>query len=262
MKFKKFISTAMVAALAAGTFVMPVSAAEWNTNGGTETVEGTGWVQEPVIDVELPGDLAFGINPLMMTVEDPAKPETTTTAQILSADYFVYNWSDVAVAVEAKTTVEAGGDVELVATLAANLWENGALKASSTENKKAAWLALMPAKTITFANDVYTMTVGTVAAGNASTDIEGNTLKATDPTTPIVFVLDAFKAGEEVKSVGGFKFAGAVDANAAFVEGDLKVKTVFKLSTITEAQKGAKYEAYKSAEKSSTTFFSTVMQAR
>ena len=55
-------------------------------------------------------------------------------------------------------------------------------------------------------------------------------------------MLDAFD-GETLAAtnVSGFQFAGAVDPNAAFAEGDVKVKTVFKLTTLSENQK-ADYE--------------------
>lgn len=242
MNMNKVTKTAAAVAAMVSVLAMPVSAAEWNTNGGTANVEGSGYVVEPTIEVELPGDLTFGINPMKLDVsEDPSNPNK---AQIVSGDYLITNYSNIPVAVSAVTTVTAGSDVQLMDTMAmvAAAWDTTNNELKAVTGKKAVWLVQLYPKTIS--NDGV-MTVTPVDAGTSvAADVIGDTLTATAPTTTVYFVLDAFSEADAAKSMGGFKFDGAVDPNAAFTESDLKVTTVFTLNTITEAQKTNNYDAY------------------
>lgn len=70
MRLKKVVKTATATAVLTSMLAMPVCAAEWNTNGGSSTVEGDAYVVQPTIEVELPGDLTFGVNPLMLNVAE------------------------------------------------------------------------------------------------------------------------------------------------------------------------------------------------
>lgn len=262
MKFKKAITTATTAAVLAGTFAMPVSAAEWNTNGGTTTVEGSGYVVEPTIEVELPGSLEFGINPLMLDVsEDPSKPNK---AQIVTGDYLITNYSNIPVAVSAVTTVTAGSDVELFDTTkaVAAMWNTDTNEMKPSTGKKAVWLVQQYPNSI---SNEGVMSVTAITAGTTvAADVEGDTLSASAPSTTVVFVMDAYKDTDAAKSMGGFQFTGAVDPNAAFTESDLKVSTVFTLTTLTEKQKTENYENYQTNGGSAalTTLHSTIKKAK
>ena len=48
---------------------------------------------DPVIEVELPGDLAFGINPLSLDADD----DGTADDQIVTSQYMITNYSNVPV---------------------------------------------------------------------------------------------------------------------------------------------------------------------
>lgn len=92
MKMKKFMATTLAAALAvSGT----VSAAEWNTEGGTATVTGDSGVVQPVIEVALPGDLAFIIDPYTVEYDN----------QITGYDYNVVNYSNIDVTVQVNPSI-------------------------------------------------------------------------------------------------------------------------------------------------------------
>lgn len=92
MKMKRFVATTLAVAMAVSS---TVSAAEWNTEGGESTVVGDSSVVQPVIEVALPGDLAFMIDPYMVTYE----------SQIIGGDYNVVNYSNVAVEVKVQPSI-------------------------------------------------------------------------------------------------------------------------------------------------------------
>ncbi len=238
---KKMVRTATAALAMTSMFAMTAFAADpapWNTNNGETEVPGDAWVVEPTVEVELPGDLAFGINPLRLQVDDGT--ETGTKAQIVSSDYVVTNYSNIPVVVNAKTKMEVAANVEIVSSTPSYGANSNELDASSTAGNKAIWLVqLYPTGDATFTDGVTKLTT-TALADKATTAGAGKVLSATD--AEVNFMLDAFD-GETLAAtnVSGFQFAGAVDPNAAFAEGDVKVKTVFKLTTLSENQK-ADYE--------------------
>lgn len=246
MKLKKVVKTATATAVLTSMLAMPVFAAEetpWNVDGASATVEGDAYVVEPTIEVELPGDLAFGVNPLMLNVaEEEGK---TDKSQIVSGNYLVTNFSNIPVAVAAVTTVTAGTDVELLDTTAMKntAWNTTNNELNAVADKKAVWLVQLYPKSVDKDTGVLTVTPITPGTTTAA-DVIGDTLTATAPTTTVNFVLDAYVEADAEKSMSGFKFGGAVDPNATFVEGDLKVTTVFTLKTLTESQKTNNFEAY------------------
>ncbi len=242
MRLKKVVKTATATAVLTSMLAMPVCAAEWNTNGGSSTVVGDAYVVEPTIEVELPGDLTFGVNPLMLNV---AEEGAADTSQIVSGNYLVTNYSNIPVAVSAVTTVTAGTDVQLMDTtsMVASAWDTTNDELEAVTGKKAVWLVQLYPKSVN--KETGELTVTPITAGTTvAADVIGDTLTATAPTTTVNFVLAAYAEATPENSMSGFKFGGAVDPNATFVEGDLKVSTVFTLKTITENQKTNNYEAY------------------
>lgn len=101
---RRLMATAMTAALITSMFATTAFADEtkaWNTDGGSLTVEGASTTVEATLEVELPTDLSFGINPLKLDVsEDSSKPNKK---QIVGADYLITNYSNVDVLVKAST---------------------------------------------------------------------------------------------------------------------------------------------------------------
>lgn len=242
---KRAVTTAAaIAAMTTSLVAMPVSAApEWNTNGGQETVDGETYLLTPVIEVELPGDLAFGVNPMKLNVSEEGQPANTD--QIISGTYLIQNFSEVPVAVSAATSVIAGANVELLSDLAASSWDtaNKQLKASTTAGKKAALLVQLYPKTI---DDEGVMTpAAKVVVGNAKSNLKGDILTAAAPAKPVYFVLNAYNDTKASESMGGFQFDGAVDPNASFQDDEIKVKTVFEMKVLTEDQKTNDYGFYK-----------------
>lgn len=141
---KKVIATATTAALVTGMFAGTAMAAEWNENGGSQTVEGVSTAVQPTISVELPGDLAFGINPLKLDADEDQKAD----GQIVATSYGIVNYSNVPVLVNAKTSAKAGTGVNLKASIEYNSNTNE-LKPTADTDKDVFLLQVFPAKTST-----------------------------------------------------------------------------------------------------------------
>ena len=235
---KKVIATATTAALVTGMFAGTAMAAEWNENGGSQTVEGVSTAVQPTISVELPGDLAFGINPLKLDADEDQKAD----GQIVATSYGIVNYSNVPVLVNAKTSAKAGTGVNLKASIEYN---------SDTNELKPA------ADNDVFLLQVFPKTGGVAYSDDTGVTITGNTItkKATsgvnDATTAqavgalvlsetansVDFKLAAFE-DDTVKAANasGFTFDGVVNPNATFADGDVTVSTVFTLSVISQKQ--------------------------
>ncbi len=270
MKLRKVIATMTAISAVSSMFAMTAFAeGEWNTNGGKAEVEGIPSIVSPTIEVELPGDLSFGINPLKMDVsEDPDNPNTNP---IISGDYYVTNYSNIPVAVRTTTFVSAANDkVELKSSMVKADWVGNELKGSDTTGNKAIWLTqLYATKITTNAEGVPTMTTTSVIPGstvsNATTGyLVGDTLKkstdGTDVAQKPIFVLDTYDEANPAKwsaSMAGFRFDGAVDPNAVFEDGDITVKSVFELKTLTPEQVAGNFEAYKN-ENTKSGFYDTI----
>ena len=139
---KKVIATATTAALVTGMFAGTAMAAEWNENGGSQTVEGVSTAVQPTISVELPGDLAFGINPLKLDADEDQKAD----GQIVATSYGIVNYSNVPVLVNAKTSATAGTGVNLKTSIEYNS-DTNELKPTADTDKDVFLLQVFPAKT-------------------------------------------------------------------------------------------------------------------
>lgn len=244
---RRLMATAMTAALITSMFATTAFADEtkaWNTDGGSLTVEGASTTVEATLEVELPTDLSFGINPLKLDVsEDSSKPNKK---QIVGADYLITNYSNVDVLVKASTKVTAESTVDLKT---AGAYDDKSFELSPTKDKKAVLLIQALATAITVGTDEsVTTTYGdftaSAAASNDATSVNGKAgaiLGAGD--TDILFKLAKNDGSLKSANIGAFTFDGSVDPNAAFTDGDVKVTTVFTMSTLTDNQSTNSYEA-------------------
>lgn len=243
---RRLMATAMTAALITSMFATTAFADEtkaWNTDGGSLTVEGASTTVEATLEVELPTDLSFGINPLKLDVsEDSSKPNKK---QIVGADYLITNYSNVDVLVKASTKVTAESTVDLKT---AGAYDDKSFELSPTKDKKAVLLIQALATAITVGTDEsVTTTYGdftaSAAASNDATSVNGKAgaiLGAGD--TDILFKLAKNDGTLKSANIGAFTFDGSVDPNAAFTDGDVKVTTVFTMSTLTDNQSTNSYE--------------------
>ena len=244
---RRLMATAMTAALITSMFATTAFADEtkaWNTDGGSLTVEGASTTVEATLEVELPTDLSFGINPLKLDVsEDSSKPNKK---QIVGADYLITNYSNVDVLVKASTKVTAESTVDLKT---AGAYDDKSFELSPTKDKKAVLLIQALATAITVGTDEsVTTTYGdftaSAAASNDATSVNGKAgaiLGASD--TDILFKLAKNDGTLKSANIGAFTFDGSVAPNAAFTEGDVNVTTVFTMSTLTDNQSTNSYEA-------------------
>lgn len=244
---RRLMATAMTAALITSMFATTAFADEtkaWNTDGGSLTVEGASTTVEATLEVELPTDLSFGINPLKLDVsEDSSKPNKK---QIVGADYLITNYSNVDVLVKASTKVTAESTVDLKT---AGAYDDKSFELSPTKDKKAVLLIQALATAITVGTDEsVTTTYGdftaSAAASNDAASVNGKAgaiLGAGD--TDILFKLAKNDGTLKSANIGAFTFDGSVDPNAAFTDGDVKVTTVFTMSTLTDNQSTNSYEA-------------------
>lgn len=227
--FKKFLATATVVAMMTGSFGMTAFAADWGTEGGSTDVEGSNYAVNPVIEVELPGSLEFGVNPLYL---DADGDDQTTEGQIVSGDYCIINYSNVAVLISSSTVVTAKDDVSLLTDAD---WNTTTNEIKPVTSKKAVWLTMMFPQ-VAVAEDAPKLTPLTFTKGTSkNANIVGYTLGAS--ATEVKFALSAYGTELKPENIGAFQFGGAVDPNAVFVEEDLSVKTTFTLNTLTADQK-------------------------
>lgn len=268
------VAATAITAVMASTLAVPASATtapEWGNNGGQERVHGDTYLVEPEIEVELPGDMTFGINPLKLEVsEDPAHSEKS---QIISGSYTVKNFSNVPVAVSAATSIKANADLAIVGTTgtgssinwASNTWDaTNASELKAVAGKKAVLLLQLYPKTIDNDGNMTMDTLDLKSATKPNT-IKGEILSTTAPAKPVCFVLNAFEESKAKDSIGGFKFGGAVDPNAYFTEDDIVLNTVFTMDILTDAQKNANYKEHTTTSGftgSSTTIYSTVKEKK
>ena len=245
---RRLMATAMTAALITSMFATTAMAEdatkEWNSNGGSMTVEGTTTVVEPTIEVELPADLSFGINPLKLNVAEEG--QTANNKQIVGADYFIKNYSNVDVLVKASTTV-TGADTVNILSKGAYDDKSKELTANTDSAKKNVLLIQAMATAITVSGESVAATYGDFTAStetsNSADDVKtkaGAVLSAT--ATDVLFKLDKNDGTLKETNIGAFTFDGSVDPTAAFADGDVTVKTVFTLNTLTDSQSQNSYD--------------------
>ena len=239
---KKLISVATAAAMLTTVFATTAFAAdpiEWNNQGGSSTVEGTTYPVEPTIEVAIPGDLTFGINPLNINVSETDTPDKR---QIVATDYAIINYSNVQVVIDTATTATAGSGVTLLSTATYNTNSKELDHSDSTKN---VFLCLSVNKTAQFQDDAWKFTYGTMSetVTNESTAKAQDSLVLESGTAENVkFLLKAASENME-DAAASLTVQGAVDPQATFAEGDITIKTVYTLTAVTDKQADGSYEA-------------------
>lgn len=239
----KKITKAGVAVLAVASLFTMTAFAEgeentWNENGASTTVTIPSYTVDPVIEVELPGELEFGINPLSLDADEDGEGDD----QIISGEYVITNYSNVPVLIETTTTLTGGENVEIVTTTKPSTEsKTGDLK--SSEGKKAIWMVqLLPTKpaNLSGTGDIFTVETLAIPTGTGSSaTVKGGNIIGSDDTSAskVLFRLDANTGETSENYVSGFKFAGLVDPTKTFDETDnVKITTVYKLNTLSKNQ--------------------------
>lgn len=242
MTKKRLFSSLAVAAMITSMFATTAFAEdpEWNSQGGKATVEGGVYTVEPTVEVAIPGDLTFGINPLKLNAAEEGQTENKN--QIISTDYSVINYSNVPVIVDVAVTATAGSGVTMMDTAEYDANTSELKHATDTKN---AFLCMSVNKTASFASDAFTFTYGTVDNNikNATTaKAQASLVLSSGTASNAKFGLKAASTNME-KAAASFKFQGAVDPQSAFAEGDITVSAVYTLSMVTENQLTTGYEA-------------------
>lgn len=139
----KLLSATMIATMMLSMSVFADDTVkDWNTDGGQGTVEGEGTVITPVIEIGLPGDMSFQIDPFMVDSGDK---------QIVAGDYNIVNYGNVAVGVDVYPTIIAGTNSNLEVETAATLVTGDTTKTkyadfkAKADNKKAVFLTAIAA---------------------------------------------------------------------------------------------------------------------
>lgn len=205
-----------------------------NVNGTNTTIESPVYLDHSVIDVELPGNLNFALNPLSLDTDG----DGTADPQIISREYLITNNSNVPVLVEAATTLTGGDKVDVLPDAVYDE-KTKDLKASAN-GKKAIWMVqLLPTAPANLSGEGEILTVTPLKPMDNSTNIKGKVIGSTEDTAAkVLFLLEA-NTSEAMNPgcVSGFKFAGAVDPAQIFDEtDDVKVTTVFTLNILSPTQ--------------------------
>ena len=237
--FSVLATTSMIASLFATTAL----AADWNTQGGEATITGTSVVQEPTIEVSIPGELSFALNPLSIEIDQD--DSTKNKAQVISSQFPIINYSNTPVVVETKTSAAgaSGVNVKTTADYDAN---TKALKTSKADDKDV-FLCISVDKTAQVSGEDWKFTFNeidetvkdaasaTTKGGLAIIGGAGSEAKAT-------FALSAASGPNAVTEAAAFKLVGAVNPQATYAEGDVTVTTVYTLTAVTEDQRTKGYE--------------------
>ena len=234
-KFLAALSTAAITTSLLATTAFAASTPEWNNNGGQATGEGGGTVRVPVIEVEVPLELPFAVNPYKLNLAEEG--QTAITDQIYSDNYMIINHSEVPVAVATASKATAGTGVTL--ETAVKFDTNTGKHVGTTATEKNAFLGMQFAKTIAFSNDAYNVTYDTwtPADADAAAALQakgGLLLSATDENLTVVLDVESDTNTAAGKNAAAFKYVGLLNdsCTAAYTDDDLKVTTVYTLSVL------------------------------
>lgn len=235
---KKLIASATTAVLVTGMLAGTAMADELNENGATQTVTGESSAVQPIISVELPGDLTFAINPLRLDAND----DGTKDEQIVATSYGIVNYSNVPVLVNAKTKAVAANNTNLIGSTGTVTYNANTDELTSADGAKDVLLIQAFPKAsdgVAWSNDTVTVKTQdfTKIANVAGAKTQGG-LILSDSENDVNFKLNKVSANGEpaADGVSGFTFVGAVNPNATFDDGDITVSTTFTLTTLTTAQ--------------------------
>lgn len=207
----KLLSATMIATMMLSMSVFADDTVkDWNTDGGQGTVEGEGTVITPVIEIGLPGDMSFQIDPFMVDSGDK---------QIVAGDYNIVNYGNVAVGVDVYPTIIKGADSNLnVETTATPVTGDTTKYADLTPvaSKKAVFLTAIAADKVTDGTAVNTLDTDEDGIYEfAYTAGTGHVGRERTKTTTGVTTFGAATAGAATGSQIILKGAEAVNAETA-----------------------------------------------
>lgn len=257
MKNKKIMtfimSTVLTVSMATCAFAADADA-EWNSDTGVDIRVADTSVRQPVMEVQLPGDLAFQVDPLLIEND----------AQITGGDYNVVNLGDTAVLVNVQPQINLGdgSEIEVKDTATLDAKTNTYADLTSTDGKKAVYMIAIAADKAAALKDgnkdgVYEFTYKANATNIGMTE---NTVTETTSTVtyakgdvtdaPVVlgsapsadksfsFELEAATYTDDALtsagSVSSFTLVGAVDPHKTYAEGEVAVKATYKMTLQTK----------------------------
>lgn len=247
MKRKRLLSTAVAGMLVAAQMVMPVTAATYEG-----TVTATVTTRSAVVRVQVPTTLEVAVDEFQLAGDG---------SQINSGEFFIKNYSTMAVKVTAKSIVTPGTNTSLVAT------KDAVVKNTSTPANGTAWLAVI-AKT---AADSYGMEAGKTAADVTGEEDNVAVFPTAGASTPAPITQEFYLAqGTGDVKYTGIKIPAATPAPSAFpvssyaqvykltpetvndndaLVNALKAKTLYAIKTadLSEATKASSLEVTKIA---------------
>lgn len=258
MKNKKIMtfimSTVLTVSMATCAFAADADA-EWNSDTGVDIRVADTSVRQPVMEVQLPGDLAFQVDPLLIEND----------AQITGGDYNVVNLGDTAVLVNVQPQINLGdgSEIEVKDTATLDAKTNTYTDLTSTDGKKAVYMIAIAADPETTLKDgnkdgVYEftykadatnigMTENTVteaastvkyAKGEAATAAPVVLGDAPSEGKSFSFELEAATYTDDALtsagSVSSFTLVGAVDPHKTYAEGEVAVKATYKMTLQTK----------------------------
>lgn len=267
MKIKRMLATTMAATMMLSVTAQAAEAIEWNNDNGQSVVVGESTVVQPVLEVALPGDLAFTLDPLYIEGDK----------QVVGGDYNVINYGNVEVKVTVNPSVITNEVLSIVGTTPALATGNDKKYKDLTpaqSGKKAVYLTAIPADkptTIADANEdgvyefAYTAATGdvgraasagtgeefTIGAATAGADtglqvILNAAAADTKGTVSFAFDLEKYTEADDgilnsanVKSISSFTIGGAVDPTVTFEDGDVNIQAVYTMEVLTADEKTA-----------------------
>lgn len=240
--FAQFLKTGAAVLAVTNVFSTTVLTAgenTWSANRANTVIESPVYLDHSVIDVELPGDLNFVINPFSLDVDG----DGTADSQIISEEYLITNNSNVPVLVETKMKLTGGDKVDVLPDAVYD--EKTKDLKPSADGKKAIWMVqLLPTAPANLFGEGDILTVAPLKPMDNNTSIKGKVIGSTDETAAtVLFLLDANTGGTvNPGCVSGFKFAGAVDPAQVFDNTDaVKITTVFTLNILNADEASQNY---------------------
>lgn len=258
MKNKKIMafimSTVLTVSMATCAFAADADA-EWNSDTGVDIRVANTSVRQPVMEVQLPGDLAFQVDPLLIE----------KGAQITGGDYNVVNLGDTAVLVNVQPQINLGdgSEIEVKDTATLDAKTNNYTDLTSTTGKKAVYMTAIAADKADALTDgnkdgVYEFTYKANATNigmteNTVTEAASTVTYAKGDATDAPVVLGSAASADKAfnfeleaatyntdgaltsaDSVSSFTLVGAVDPHKTYAEGEVAVKATYKMTLQTK----------------------------
>ncbi len=240
---KKFFATVTAAAMMTSLFSMTAFAGTtdpaWGANGGKQEQTGSGVAPEVVVEVSLPEDLTFILNPFRLDVDE----DGTKDEQIWTQEYAITNLSAIPVKVNVSTVVEGKNNTTVTDSPA---FDTNTGELLGTSKAKTVALTQAFAQTVAFTEAdgfKYTFT---------NKKVSDNDMKnAATAKAEAAFILNAtaqeadfllrgaaetgLATADVIKCSTAFKFIGAIDpdTNDPYVSDDVSVKCTYTMNYLT-----------------------------